>query len=478
MSNYKILYRGDGTSIDDFDVSKTEHSFSLYGRGIYLTDNEAVALSYTKNNTIPFFRADYKLSSPNMLLRNYINILVREKYGFADKANRMVSDVRNDYDNPLPPKGTPERKEILDKLTLDLKTLYKECLESAINDWKVTKKNVNFAKTPFGEWVMMKKTTTGFLSEFHVPNDYVKRLLNADAPMSDKALQAVRKTYDQFFRNRDGSTVESGVLPWVTVRNERGFTFDEFVKIYKEEGAIYSDGGGVRGGDGTNPSFDFIFNGQHSGFLLRDRMFDDLIKNLQLIGYVGFEFSAGVKLGDMIRGGGNEKHHTFVFWSNDVNKYRVNNKEVEDIKQAIRILNKPDDADDQIKRFVGESKTDEIESSLNLDDNHIIEYRMALSKDSIRHLETGSGSFFIGQIWAEEGHGNINGDDNIEVIFHAKLKDVELDKEETIATRVNYEGDDKSYAYVLVNRSIIEDVFITNRAGREIIPSKNIKFYA
>lgn len=275
-----VLYRGDSSKIDRFDIDKTKPR-SLFGAGIYLTDDPAIASDYTAaRGTERVFPGPYDDASYTVkdLLTNYVVAYARE---------HMI----------LP--------------------------SAAMDILRPKMSNLRVLRLTTDEFVLVKKRREGQISRFHIPEWYMAKVLHAEMPVPDDVLLEFRQIYLKMF-NMDNNIVVNG----------KKLSFDGWLDAFKKNGVEYNDDENPErwmGGHGKNPTIDELLNGLHIGtYAFRDTMFEksySVIKALQSLGYVGFEYSGGMRVGSYTRGGGGKKHRAFVFWNtDDLEKFRLPNK--------------------------------------------------------------------------------------------------------------------------------------------------------
>lgn len=367
-----VLYRGDNKRIDVFDIEQTDIK-ALFGKGIYLTDSKVVAKDYAKKGINVFFEGDYPSKSKKSLLNKYLFKVMMEELNLKEK----VYMATNKKYEPEFPRSGPERVQAIAMLKLAVKHVVAETLAKAVTLWNQRRKNVKFHTDTTGAVVMIDKSVKGSVSEFHIPTDYMARVLDGEAPLPDKALKVVRDTFDAFRRSKGGSIEDALDFRSVAHKDSlvtKHLNFDQFIKYYKSHGSEYAwSDDDVRGGDNQNPSFDFIFNGQHAGEILKIKEFQDhLIAGLMTIGYVGFKYDGGIRAGGALaRGGGGLRHTAYSFWNAEyINAHRVNDEEPEDARNYNPKVT-VDDYEFAINSAVGES----VEIAETFDTSLDVKYR-------------------------------------------------------------------------------------------------------
>lgn len=91
-----ILYRGDPSSIDKFDSSKSGFLL-LYTPGIYLTDNAEVAADYTVKDSENVVFKDERATSVQDLVLHYLASMMTTRLGWVERKQ----EIRNDFSDQL-----------------------------------------------------------------------------------------------------------------------------------------------------------------------------------------------------------------------------------------------------------------------------------------------------------------------------------------------------------------------------------------
>jgi hypothetical protein len=308
------LYRGDSSQIDQFDVTKTDHS-ALFGKGIYLTDSPDVAGDYTVKASehvvfSPDIRAgDQPAHSERDIVAMYLRHIMDTRLDRDDKIQAIKDSIWDRYWNKEFKNGENEARDVL---TDELKKLTKDLMKAAKAIYKNEAPDLRLIQNTMGEFQIVKKDRTGFVTTFEVPDDYLAKCLDAEKPLPDLVLTAIKEMMtdgepDRIMDMRDA--------------REKFCTFDEWCKAYNTIGIAYAWRKGsdrIVKGKGT-PSLDLIWNGTHMGHhLFSNPEFQNaFIAKMQALGYVGLEYEGGNRVGGHVRGLGGVKHHAYVFWDAD-----------------------------------------------------------------------------------------------------------------------------------------------------------------
>lgn len=300
----RTLYLGDVTKIDTLDSEATRHSIGLlFGMGIYLTDQETVALDYTIPN---------KLSYPNKnaAINSYIYSLIKNA-GWEDKLRELKDEWSSKLWND--PDAENKFKDImsneLKRFIINAKLIYKNDPPQLYCNSK-------------NEWSIVPSNHQGALSVFEIPESYLLRTLHGDRPLTNSEIKIVR---DFIY-----TISPSGMMDVRNRNNERISSFDEWLDEFKSNGSLYAWQDRDIGGRGLNPSLDELINGTYGGYNIFRNNIDKFITYMRNHGYVGIEFDGGIKMGDNIRGQGGIRHQSFVFWDDAyINQQRVDNRFVD-----------------------------------------------------------------------------------------------------------------------------------------------------
>lgn len=338
-----ILYRGDASKVEKFSTEHTRNSIGLlFGMGIYLTDNSLVALDYTtkggwrrdRTGTVLVQEAPNKATA----IRDYLSFIIHKQLGWDEHVERFrqglmqqIFDRVPDYNGEVwdrtvsPPQKTPEyeafskardeaweemRASWNDKLQVELGKF----LQRAKKIYKQQSPDLRVYRDTAGKWSIMTNAHEGHMTTFEVPRDYVERTIHGDRPMTPEVLAIVSKVVAEVFGDRLGD---------FRTRDGTFMQFDNWIEHFKTKGSNYAwrgkdDGVDPRiGGKGVNPTLDEVMNGQHGGFDVFYKHMDLFIKLCQEAGYTGIEYDGGVRIGNLNRGGGGIRHHSFSFWDDD-----------------------------------------------------------------------------------------------------------------------------------------------------------------
>lgn len=305
-----LLYRGDSTTIDQFDLAKTE-KYALFGAGIYLTSDPQVAHDYTVTGSHEHILYPRKASDPESrtsrdLLRNYVLSLAdqfdelrfqatwMQQHGldrYAGLSSRLSREYDNDKNNARQRGIAAHQPAVLARVKADLP-------------------NLRAIKLTTGALRLVHRDLPSAVSVFDIPDAYLNQVLHAEQPLPDNVLAAIKRL---FLGDQPATRV-------IDMRDADGKyrTFDDWVKAYKTSGILYAWAGEERNpvvsGRGRNPDLDVIRNGTHFGghwFAENGQMFADA---MQALGYVGLEYEGGKRIGAFVRGGGRRRHRAFVFW--------------------------------------------------------------------------------------------------------------------------------------------------------------------
>lgn len=347
--NEILLYRGDAEAIDKFDVGKTSFR-SLFGRGIYLTDNPEVAADYTLKGAANVVYSDEDATSQRDLLSGYIRKLIDDEIGWENLQKDLTQEwavknikgfqrtPKNEYGSYPNLPGMPDSKwDELDRfLASKHKSLSTKNFPRAQEVLRANLPNYRVVKNTMGEWSLVTRQRTAKIASFDVPEEYLSRCLHAERPLPDNVLAFIRdmwiKEYDKEPHYKNGKKL---VYHGMRDADENEVSFDDYIKNYKKKGTRYSWGDHVVGGAGQNPTFDELRNGTHGGStVFTDDMFanermspdgslaprptmkhDTFVTGMTKLGYVGIEYDGGARVGGYTRGGGGQQHRAFLFWN-------------------------------------------------------------------------------------------------------------------------------------------------------------------
>ncbi len=327
-----LLYRGDNAHVDHFSFDKTD-DFALFGRGIYLTDNKTIATDYTKKGGEPIFprkeRDAKTFKSKSQLIRSYVIDLIYNELDFRKVAQKIRGDIQDQFYASDKNEKLPEDywKNLLKQET---KKEFAEYLKKAISIWKQRKKGFVIFKDTLGNISFHRKDNNASISVFSFPQSYIDKTLDGEAPLGDRELNVMRQILIDVNDKQGKEDFSERVWDLRSNKSERSerpyLTFDNFVNDFKLHGARYAWSDDTHGASGQNPSFDFLFNGTHSGQIWRDH-FGEMLSKFKQLGYVGFNYKGGERMGEHIRGGGGIKHKAYSFWDADyVNSVRLDSE--------------------------------------------------------------------------------------------------------------------------------------------------------
>lgn len=307
----KLLYRGDASHVDKFDVEKTS-DFGLYGKGIYLTSDDGIANDYTivDSGAEP---GRTKKEALRYLAYSRIdtNEYERRALEIENKYRREYNDLSRDGYSPEDVKFNRELADSLQsKIRTEKDTLSSEMFDKSVEALRRDMKKLRAIKTTTGMWKISVRSGTESISSFDFSDEYLSRVLDTEAPLDDRTFQAIADLFPE-----QGTDLRA--------YDERGnetyiHHIHEWVKSFKKYGMRYAWTERSVGGKGQNPSYDELMVGTHGGghvvYSSKDKL-KDVLKNL---GYVGFKFKGGVMgTGTDPRGGGGRQHDVYVMWDND-----------------------------------------------------------------------------------------------------------------------------------------------------------------
>ncbi len=329
MVSETMLYRGDSTMINKFDVKKTGF-IALFGSGIYLTDNPIVAADYTlkSSNRVIIKEAN----SLRDLLVKYLALIIKDRFDWKNINQKLLDKFSTAFSRA----SDEERKQTNQEYRNAQLQIISELMKKAKAVFKKEADNLRIFKNSFNKWSLVHHDRDAYISSFEIPNEYLNRCLNADEPLPDKVIDLIKK----LFLNGREETMK------FDMRDSNGnfMSFDDWIHAYKTKGIMYAwkDNNQVVKGHGKNPSLDVIRNGTHFGYSwFYDKNEEDkFIKGMMGLGYVGLEYYGGVKVSGHVRGGGGTKHRSFVFWNDDdINSFRVDTKKIEDTGLKAKAVN-------------------------------------------------------------------------------------------------------------------------------------------
>ncbi len=347
------LYRGDSTEIERFQLEKTDDG-ALFGIGIYLTNDAEVAKDYTvkaSGDDVIFppreMRREGGFTDLKELTAAFIRHLVNDgEYGpqlasLKDKWQTKYYEMNGKIDwSGDHQKAQQERERIQQELNDGFKAerskMIRDAVAKAKKDFVGIRRAMRVATLTTGEIVFTKPKRSARLSSFEVPISYIDKCLNVEEPISDELLPIMKDAFTRVHKDND----PEGLWDLRTYNPETdgeggGQSFDQFIANYRQHGARYAWSENWMGGDGKNPSLNFLWNGTHSGYhaFQHGRVKQEaLIADLKKVGFVGLAYDGGVRTtGSGAHGGGGHRHNAYVFWNeDDVASFRVGNDTVTD----------------------------------------------------------------------------------------------------------------------------------------------------
>lgn len=310
--NELLLYRGDSSKIDSFDINKTD-PMALFGKGIYLTDNKTIADDYTMKAGKNIIFISEKARSIKELIKEYLYNIMENDLNYHTKANKIHDEARDNLWDDIKNNSSEEMRN---KLKSDQKKLYQSLFKKAKEIFSTRMNDFRIKKDTTGKFYIVDKNRTSQITTFDIPEEYLSRTINSDIPLTDQEINIIGKFIIQIFgdrildfRNLDGKMI----------------SYKEYIDNFKKYGARYAWEGITIGGKGKNPTLDELWNGTHAGYhIFKGEHQDQFIKFMQNYGYVGIEYQGGKRLGSHVRGGGGELHRAFVLWdSSYINKWKI-----------------------------------------------------------------------------------------------------------------------------------------------------------
>ncbi len=306
------LYRGDATKIEAFSATHNKNAIGiLFGHGIYLTDNPAVANEYTTPSRTFLNMGDFKTSDEAMSA--YVSQVMGE-IGFTEAQN----DLKEKYQSMFWEADKRPEEDIRREYSDELKKLRRSFISKAKKNIAEKVGSLKLVKI-HGYWRLIDSNNSGIVTTFNIPSSYVSKCLHGDLPLPDKALSVLSK----IIRDRFGD----GVGDFRDINNQF-MQFDDWVAYFKNNKVHYAWNDELVGGKGQNPSLDEIMNGTYAGGSIKHNMWDEIIDSFMAVGYVGIVFGGGVSFSGNLRGGGSSNHTSYVFWdSSYINSCIVEQKD-------------------------------------------------------------------------------------------------------------------------------------------------------
>jgi hypothetical protein len=328
------LYRGDASSIEMFDIDKTDYD-ALLGMGLYLTDSPSIARDYTASkaadeNVLFRKRTDQGegARSKKDLIQSYLVHVMKTKYELDLVLQQYRADANGRFWNMDPAEKAARGDDFRGEFEAGQRKVLQNLFGKAKKDFEALRGKVRVTQLTTGEFVLTKADRPGVVTTFEVPADYLERTMHAERPLTDDQLAIV---YKAFVRAAKGDEERPFDLRHYG-SDSNGNKFWDFIEGYKKHGTYYAWTDHQLGGKGENPTLDFFWNGTHSGyFVFRDKERQQLlIQDLLNAGYTGLEYQGGVRLGGTgPRGLGGHMHRAFVLWDVEkANSFRVSTQSV------------------------------------------------------------------------------------------------------------------------------------------------------
>lgn len=307
-----ILFRGDASKIDFFDINKTKNSIGLlFGYGIYLTDDESVALDYTVkggwkrdgSGTVLVRDAE----SEQEAVRIYLNQIMVSRLGWIQARDALKTEATNNLYNTIREmdRFSPEYNEVREKMNADFKKSFAKLFSKYLKKAKAIylKEKPLVHRDGTGIWSVVSREHSGIVTKFAIPLAYCRSTLHGDDPLTDRELNIV--------------------MDFLIKAQPEGY-WKEFPEKFKHEGQEYAWQGRHMGGKAINPSLDEIWNGTHAGMSILGGRTAEFISHLQQHGFNGIAYHGGKRMGSHVRGGGGKPHQSFVFWDDAyINSCRI-----------------------------------------------------------------------------------------------------------------------------------------------------------
>lgn len=275
------LYRGDSSQIDRFDTSKTS-LFSLFGHGIYLTDNKRVANDYrTKGSDGGVLMRFSGMKTKKQVIDRYIEILAKhiDETG-ADRSG----DIRY-WGSAVPFSDGGDWQVVLN----DLRKREREMrMEFARQKWAEMSKTYE-VRMKLDNTAVIQKKQTGALAEFDVPEEMIRGCLDCEAPITDEVL---------------------GLLEYYLKRNGDHATARDMINYVNHQ----------RKWEDEEVSFRLVYTSLTIDAPIRGdwEVQQEFCDELQERGYTGLVYAGGLSMG------GGYSHRAYVFWDAEaINACRV-----------------------------------------------------------------------------------------------------------------------------------------------------------
>ena len=271
------LYRGDAAEVQEFDTDKTALE-SLFGHGIYLSDNKRVANDYrTKGQDAETIFTMRGAKSKQEVIQRWIEKKAAKLdiHG-VDHSREIAYWTQN-----VPYSDDGDWSVAINDLRREEKA---KRIQMAGEIWKTMSRQYEVRIKLDGTGVIQKKQA-GAIAAFDIPQTLLSRLLDTEGEITAKVLEALCNALD---RHNDRSTA----------RDIRQF-------IRNEDGYV---------------SFRTVFTSIGGESPIRDEreVMEEFISDLKKMGYAGFSYLGGITMG------GGYKHRAYVFWDSKlINSYRV-----------------------------------------------------------------------------------------------------------------------------------------------------------
>lgn len=246
------LYRGDPADYGTHSLDKASTE-SLFGQGIYLTNNKRIAGDYTTKGSSDdiVFRFSGTNPSKSKVIDYYIYRLAQ----YIDENGKdlfFAEALPGFTDNPIRIKR----------------------LEFAKQKWEEMSKTHEVRINIDGTAVIRKKQGKQTITTYEVPLSIINKMLNAEKEIDDDIIYAL----------------------CAAMRAAADYNCRELKQMAKENE------------DGFKPTFREIYRQLPAPYVINSKFQRTLRKQLKIQGYTGIEYAGGVTLG------GGVKHRAFVIW--------------------------------------------------------------------------------------------------------------------------------------------------------------------
>ena len=246
------LYRGDPADYGTHSLDKASTE-SLFGQGIYLTNNKRIAGDYTTKGSSDdiVFRFSGTNPSKSKVIDYYIYRLAQ----YIDENGKdlfFAEALPGFTDNPIRIKR----------------------LEFAKQKWEEMSKTHEVRINIDGTAVIRKKQGKQTITTYEVPLSIINKMLNAEKEIDDDIIYAL----------------------CAAMRAAADYNCRELEQMAKENE------------DGFKPTFREIYRQLPAPYVINSKFQKTMRKYLKIQGYTGIEYAGGVTLG------GGVKHRAFVIW--------------------------------------------------------------------------------------------------------------------------------------------------------------------